>query len=186
MTKLSLKLNQPNNLTFQVTIKGSVYEAVETPRFYLEITEKADPGKFGVIFPGVFIEGLLQVTVPAMGNVFKENVEYIGELRAIVGNQYLTPAKMDFDFVSEAVTEIEVKMIVEKTPEQKPPVAIVEKPTVQIAPPEVLGFMIGKLFKPTPPPAVIPPVVQTKTKETSKPSGEKEALKSLLRESLED
>ena len=96
--KLSLNLNEENELAFKISIEGSSSDIGATkPRFRLLVSEHGKEG--GMVYPAETSEdGSVVVRLPST-ETFSEEVDYRGKLEVILGNHYFVPTEVDIEFI---------------------------------------------------------------------------------------
>lgn len=129
--KLELKLHEDNELSFKLSIEGTVSDPeLAAPRFRFTVTELGE--ETGWIFPArKEADDIVSVTISApMKAGFKANKVYKGTLEVILGRLYFSPAEVQLEFATPLEIQAEIttasnsKSILEKvatkTPSSKP------------------------------------------------------------------
>lgn len=99
--KLDLKLNEDNELSFRLSIEGTVSEPdIAQPNFRFTIMESGSGAKRGWIFPAIKgPDDIVTVKIPApLKEGFRSNQSYHGKLEVIMGRLYFSPAEMILEF----------------------------------------------------------------------------------------
>jgi hypothetical protein len=98
--KLSLNLNEENELAFKIMIEGSSSDVNATkPYVRFVLSEKGEGNNKAWLYPtSKDDEGC--VTVHVTGEEFlSEEKEYTGQLEVILGNHYFVPTTVDIEFI---------------------------------------------------------------------------------------
>ena len=113
--KLELKLNEDNELSFRLSIEGTVSDPqLASPKFRFTITELDNSnGETGWIFPAKKeADDIVTVSIPApLKSGFKANRVYKGTLEVILGRLYFSPAEMQLEFSTPLEIQAEVATI---------------------------------------------------------------------------
>lgn len=96
--KLSLNLNEENELAFKISIEGSSSDIGATkPKFRLLVSESENG--HGMVYPAEQGEdGSVIVRLPST-ETFLEETNYRGKLEVILGNHYFVPTEVDIEFI---------------------------------------------------------------------------------------
>ena len=96
--KLSLNLNEENELAFKISIEGSSTDIGATkPKFRLLVSESENG--HGMVYPAEQNEdGSVVVRLPST-ETFLEETNYRGKLEVILGNHYFVPTEVDIEFI---------------------------------------------------------------------------------------
>lgn len=108
--KFDLKLNEDNDLSFGLSIDGTVSDpSLAAPNFRFTIMETGG-GKRGWIFPAIKEDNdVVRVRIPApLKEGFSANKTYQGKLEVIVGSLYFSPAEMMLEFSAPLTIKAEV------------------------------------------------------------------------------
>lgn len=108
--KFDLKLNEDNDLSFGLSIDGTVSDpSLAAPNFRFTIMEMGG-GKRGWIFPAIKEDNdVVRVRIPApLKEGFSANKTYQGKLEVIVGSLYFSPAEMMLEFSAPLTIKAEV------------------------------------------------------------------------------
>lgn len=202
--KMRVKLGEQNELKFMLSIKGSTSDpATAQPKIRFMITE-AKTG-MSVCFPMERLEeGTVGVNIPAINGIFKEGVEYAGQVEVIVGNRYFTPTSIGLVFEKEMEVEAapilteETKVAVEDLQEAVEPeeefMTVIKKPELPKAKPKPVvheGAALDILFS-EPAPVKRKAPASVKTPAPQKPQADpsvtkmKNRLKSMISEAWSD
>lgn len=109
MSKLTLKLDEANDLNFQFKVQGTSSEpGASNIQFRFVVFEQDNPGSVGFVFPVSAKEedGTITVSIPKTKDLFKENTSYIGKVEVIIGSRLLVPTTMELEFVKTLAVEI--------------------------------------------------------------------------------
>jgi len=109
MSKLTLKLDEANDLNFQFKVQGTSSEPnASSIQFRFVVLEQDNPSAIGYIFPVTAKEedGTITVAIPATKDVFKENTSYLGKVEVIIGTRLLVPTTMELEFVRSLAVEV--------------------------------------------------------------------------------
>lgn len=115
MSKITLKLDEVNDLNFQFRVQGTSSEpGASTPQFRFVVFDKENPSGIGYIFPVTSKEenGTITVSMPVLKDTFKEGHPYIGKVEVIIGTRLLVPTTLELEFVRSL--SVEVTPIVEE------------------------------------------------------------------------
>lgn len=96
--KVSLNLNEENELAFRISIEGSSTDIESTkPKFRFVVTEQ---GKgTGMFYPANESEdGYVTARLVDQG-LYSEEKKYQGKLEVFLGNHYFVPAEVDIEFI---------------------------------------------------------------------------------------
>ncbi len=170
MSNINLNLDEVNELQFSLSIKGSVNEQeTKSPSIRFSIVESST--NFAFSFPATKIENdMVNISIPEMKNVFKENVEYKGKLEVFVGSRYFNPTTVNIAFKKSL--QVEAKIVDTSTALKKvnvlteeftdiesiiKPAPTVRTPKVQVDQ-KILQKAVFSGVKPSPTPIVRKPV----------------------------
>jgi len=121
--KLDLKLNDDNELSFKLSIEGTVSDPeLASPRYRFTITELGEEEK-GWIFPArKEADDIVTVSIPApLKSGFKAKRVYKGTLEVILGRLYFSPAELQLEFSTPLEIQAEIASATGlKTQEPKP------------------------------------------------------------------
>lgn len=109
MSKLTLKLDEANDLNFQFKVQGTSSEPnASSIQFRFVVLEQDNPSAIGYIFPVTAKEedGTITVSIPATKDIFKENTSYLGKVEVIIGTRLLVPTTMELEFVRSLAVEV--------------------------------------------------------------------------------
>jgi hypothetical protein len=109
MSKITLKLDEANDLNFQFKVQGTSSEpGAAAPVFRFVVFEKARQDGMGYIFPVTAKEenGTITVTIPVLKDTFKEKEPYIGKVEVIIGTRLLVPTTLELEFVKSLAIEV--------------------------------------------------------------------------------
>ena len=109
MSKITLKLDESNDLNFQFKVQGTSSEPGATaPVFRFVVFEKARPDGVGYIFPVTSKEenGTITVNIPVLKDTFREGEPYVGKVEVVIGTRLLVPTTMELEFVRSLSVEI--------------------------------------------------------------------------------
>lgn len=114
--KLELKLNEDNELSFKLSIEGTVSDPeLASPKFRFTVTELGDGthGDRGWIFPArKEADDIVTVSIPApLKTGFKPNRVYKGTLEVILGRLYFSPAEMQLEFSTPLEIQAEIATV---------------------------------------------------------------------------
>jgi hypothetical protein len=130
MSKITLKLDEANDLNFQFKVQGTSSEPGATaPQFRFVVFEKDNQKGVGYIFPVTSKEenGTITVSMPVLKDIFQEKTTYIGKVEVIIGTRLLVPTTLELEFVKSLTIEVtpilpegeaEAKVDDRKTPEE--------------------------------------------------------------------
>ena len=134
--KLDLKLNEDNELSFRLSIEGTVSDPdLAPPNFRFTIMETGT-GTRGWIFPAVKEDDdIVRVKIPApLKEGFASNRSYHGKLEVIIGRLYFSPAEMMLEFSAPLSVKAEAlnKSITVTNPSNKVVATVISnKPPIQ-------------------------------------------------------
>lgn len=127
MEAIEVKLDEANELFFNVQVEGSTPGAV-TVRLVCEADD------FSAVFPGSYTdEGEVRVVIPELKKnaSFKEGKDYEAKLEVMVENRYFIPLKFDMKFKESVKVFAEVSTkttsLVESKPKKQESVVEVKK-----------------------------------------------------------
>lgn len=169
MNKIQLKLDEPNDLSFQFKIQGTSTEpGTKPPLFRFVLTQKSKPDEMGFVFSvkSKSDDGVVTIHIPALNSSVKEGIEYIGTIEVIVGTRLLTPTVLNVEFIKSF--SVEVKPITKEA---------------NLAPDEILEELDSLLTAPSKP--TNKSVVENEQNASKKLSLTKSQIQELLRERLE-
>lgn len=109
MSKITLKLDESNDLNFQFRVQGTSSEAGGmAPQFRFVVAERDNPNSVGFVFAGSSREadGTITVTVPALNEMVKEACQYTGKVEVVVGSRILTPTILEVAFTRSLAVEV--------------------------------------------------------------------------------
>jgi len=109
MSKITLKLDEANDLNFQFKVQGTSSEpGASAPTFRFVVFEKARQDGMGFIFPVTAKEdnGTITVTIPVLKDTFKEKELYIGRVEVVIGTRLLVPTTLELEFVRSLAVEV--------------------------------------------------------------------------------
>jgi hypothetical protein len=121
MNKITLKMDEANDLNFQFKIQGTSSEPNSgAPQFRFVVTEKDSPGKLGYVFFASSKEsdGTITVAIPVLKDAFEEGKRYVGRVEVIIGTRLLVPTTLEIDFIKSLDVEV-IPMIPEQSEEDK-------------------------------------------------------------------
>jgi len=196
MSKISLKLDESNDLKFKMNIQGSTSEPGATkPLVRFVVSEKDNANAMGLIFPVLSSDGdTITFTIPALSGVVKVGTTYTGKVEVLIGSRFFVPITLDLIFTKNL--SVEVVPVVEEKKESSMDVSkllqeIETKPTAPTTPTLVNNTngkrqivltksQLEKMLQEakSKKPASVPSVTQP-----AKPA--KEALKNLFRDALD-
>lgn len=107
--KLELKLNEDNELSFKLSIEGTVSDPeLASPRFRFTVTEMGE--ERGWIFPArKEADDIVTVSIPApLKAGFKSGRVYKGTLEVILGRLYFSPAEVQLEFATPLEIQAEI------------------------------------------------------------------------------
>lgn len=95
---MKLNLDKQTGLKFQVNLPEGL---VQTPEIRLVITDKNNPKGLSVVVPSMTIsdDGIAQMVVPPLGNMFSVDQDCEAVLEVIAGTQYFTGGSMLVEMV---------------------------------------------------------------------------------------
>lgn len=188
MSKITLKLDESNDLKFKMSVQGSTSEPGATkPLVRFVLTEKDNPSAMGLIFPVLSSEGdTITFSIPALSGVVRVGTTYSGKVEVLIGSRFFVPVSMDVVFTKNLTVEVvpvkeekesqldvvDLLSEIEEKPVAKPNVSPQKKQIV------LSKSQLEKLILER----------QQKTKAT-KPEGQsplKTSLKNMLKDSLSD
>lgn len=108
MSKITLKLDESNDLKFKMNIQGSTSEPGATkPTVRFLLTEKDNPNAMGLVFPVLSSEGdTITFTIPALSGVVKVGTTYAGKVEVLIGSRFFVPVSMDIVFTKNLTVEV--------------------------------------------------------------------------------
>lgn len=181
MTKISLKLDETNELKFKISIQGNVSEPNATkPLIRMIMNEKDNDNSFGFVFKVSSVEDeTLVFKIPILSGVARVGVPYEAKIEVLLGSRLFIPMTMEINFtknmsvevspIKEAETkEVDVLEILSEVESAKSP--NIEKKKIKLTKSE-----LEKLLKEAKTKAKPPEVKKTTTKDE---------LKSLLKSSI--
>jgi len=184
MGKVSLRLDEANDLNFEFKIQGTSSEpGAGNVQFRFIVSEKGNPKGVSYIFPVTTKEddGTITVSIPATKNMFTEGTAYTGKVEVIIGTRLLVPSTMELEFVKPLSVEVQRIEPVEEKIELDRVVAMVEGPVV----PEV--NVSGRTVTLTK--SQLKAMIQERTAKTKERAVElklKDSLKDIMKSALED
>lgn len=105
--KLTLNLNEQNELAFKISIEGSSSDIQATkPKIRFLVSEAG--GEAGWVYPTRRSDdGFVIVNIPN-SEMFSEDKDYTGKLEVILGNHYFVPTEVDMEFIKPLKIEAAV------------------------------------------------------------------------------
>lgn len=105
--KLTLNLNEQNELAFKISIEGSSSDIESTkPKVRFLVNEEGKEA--GWVYPTKKSnDGFIVVNIPN-SDVFSEDKNYTGKLEVILGNHYFVPTEVDMEFIKPLKVEAAV------------------------------------------------------------------------------
>lgn len=193
MSKISLKLDEANDLNFQFKIQGTTSEpGASAPQFRFLVSEKGNPNSMGFVFHANAKEsnGTVTVTVPPLKEMVRENTAYTGKVEVVIGTRILTPTIMEVEFTRSLSVEV-VPVTKNKLDEQLMPEELLESleaasesvaPTPTPQPKKQITLTKSQLQK------LIEQRTALKRQKVAQPSSDplKNSLKEMMKSALED
>lgn len=106
--KLSLNLNEENELTFKILIEGTTTDAnINKPNIRFALTEKGNKQKAWLYQTKKDDDGNVVVSISGEKHL-SEKKEYVGQLEVILGNHYFVPTTVDIEFIRPLKVEAAV------------------------------------------------------------------------------
>lgn len=97
---IKMKLNESNDLRFAISMNGGSLNEDEKPVVRFVVIENDTGVSFG--FPMNLEEnGTCSVCIPKLPQVFKEDMEYTGNVEIVVGSEWFNPASIKLVFESQ-------------------------------------------------------------------------------------
>lgn len=108
MSKITLKLDESNDLKFKMNIQGTTSEPGATkPQVRFVLTEKDNPTAMGLLFPVLSTDGdTITFTIPALSGVVKVGAVYSGKVEVFIGSRFFVPVSMDIIFSKNLSVEV--------------------------------------------------------------------------------
>lgn len=195
--KISLKMDESNELKFQLRINGETSEPEATkPQVRFLLVEKNNSQSMGLVFPvSRSDDNLIVFSLPSLTGIVKVGTTYQGKVEVILGTRIFCPQTIDISFTREL--SVEVTQV--KEPEQ--PVMEITDILTEIERPTAVSSMTNVRREPGKKQVTLtktqlesllkrnrqPVPAPTKTKTpTSSTKGMKENLKDLMRSALKD
>lgn len=116
-SRISLKMDEPNELKFQLRINGETSEPEATkPQVRFLLVEKDNPATMGLVFPaGKTEDGLVLFSMPPLSGLVKAGAIYQGKVEVILGTRIFSPQIIEINFTKELSVEmVPVKQETEK------------------------------------------------------------------------
>lgn len=116
--KMRVRLGEDNELRFSLSIKGSISDATAAkPKVRFMVTETKTGTS--ICFPMENLgEGTMGVKIPNIPHIFKEGIEYLGQVEVIVGNRWFAPTTVGLVFEREL--KVEATPILSESPQETP------------------------------------------------------------------
>lgn len=107
-SRISLKMDEPNELKFQLRINGETSEPEATkPQVRFLLIEKDNPSTMGLVFPaGKTEEGLVLFSMPPLSGLVKAGAIYQGKVEVILGTRIFSPQIIEINFTKELSVEM--------------------------------------------------------------------------------
>lgn len=197
-SKISLKMDEGNELKFQLRINGETSEPDATkPQVRFLLHEKDNGSSMGFVFPvGKSEDNLIVFALPPLTGMVKVGTTYLGKVEVILGTRIFCPQTIEINFTKELSVEVvPVKQEEDKTKMditdilseiEKPAAKVVE---LQQANKKQITLTKGQLQKLLEKRAKTnsQQVKQPTTEDSSKKnSGLKGSLKDLMKSALDD
>lgn len=131
--KLDLKLNDDNELSFKLSIEGTVSDPeLASPRYRFTITELGEEEK-GWIFPArKEADDIVTVSIPApLKSGFKAKRVYKGTLEVILGRLYFSPAELQLEFSTPLEIQAEIASASGVKAQESKPLLSEESPSAE-------------------------------------------------------
>lgn len=112
MSKLTLKLDEANDLNFQFKVQGTSSEpGAGNIQFRFVVFEQNNPKGIGYVFPVTAKEedGTITVSIPKTQDLFKEHTPYLGKVEVIIGSRLLVPTTMELEFTKKLAVEVKMQ-----------------------------------------------------------------------------
>jgi len=102
--KLTLNLNEQNELAFKISIEGSSTD-VDASKPNIRFLVREDGREAGWIYPTKQADdGFVVVSIPN-SELFSEDKSYFGKLEVILGNHYFVPTEVEMEFIKPLKVE---------------------------------------------------------------------------------
>jgi hypothetical protein len=186
-SKISLQLNESNQLKFKINVQGTTTEGHATkPVIRLVLSPKDDLTGMSLVFPVLTTEkDVVVFSVPVLDHIINPKVEYTAKVEVIIGTRIFVPVTFDVTF--ENPLKVEALIFKEETSptvnvEQNVDVfeALTEKP----APKQQVSMTRSELFALITKKRQAAPVVLKEEKKSEDPL--KSSLKSLMKSALSE
>lgn len=119
-SKISLQLNESNQLKFKINVQGTTTESHATkPVIRLVLAPKDSPSGMSLMFPVLSTEkDLVVFSIPMLENVIDSDKEYLAKIEVVIGTRIFTP--LTFDVTFEKVLKVEAAVVAEDTATSRP------------------------------------------------------------------
>ena len=106
--RISLKMDEPNELKFQLRINGETSEPGATkPQVRFMLLEKENQSHMALVFPaGKTDDGLVLFSLPPLKDYVNSDTVYQGKVEVILGTRIFTPQTIEIIFQKDISVEV--------------------------------------------------------------------------------
>lgn len=106
--KIALKMDEGNELKFQLKINGETSEPEATkPQVRFLLIEKDAGSSMGLVFPaGKGDDNLVVFSLPPLTGIVKIGTTYLGKVEVILGTRIFCPQTIEINFTKELSVEV--------------------------------------------------------------------------------
>lgn len=126
--KLTLNLNEQNELAFKITIEGS--SDVDSTKPNIRFLVREEGREAGWIYPTKQADDGFVVVNIQNSEMFSENKTYFGKLEVILGNHYFVPTEVELEFIKPL--KVEAVVVTNKSNLSEAPDSSVSVAAVQL------------------------------------------------------